>query len=175
MWWVRRVGNHGDAVLGKEFPDPQGRVAWRIVVVQKPGTGRPFPTNCISKAFAERLCRQSDSCSGVGEETRDAPDPPRQKEKAIVDGRAAIFKPGIPLRCLGPTQRCFFECLLLHFVRLCGRLTKFLAELDANTLLLQHIHFTIRRDNQDCTVDKLAHDWVKLPFAPLVCGVRGCC
>jgi hypothetical protein len=33
----------------------QGRVAWRIVVVQKPGTGRPFvmpfPTNCISKAL----------------------------------------------------------------------------------------------------------------------------
>jgi hypothetical protein len=30
-------------------------VAWRIVVVQKPGTGRPFvrpfPTNCISKAL----------------------------------------------------------------------------------------------------------------------------
>jgi hypothetical protein len=26
---------------------------------------------------AERLCRQSDSWSGVGEEIRDAPDPPR--------------------------------------------------------------------------------------------------
>jgi hypothetical protein len=30
-------------------------VAWRIVVVQKPGIGRqfvrPFPTNCISKAL----------------------------------------------------------------------------------------------------------------------------
>jgi hypothetical protein len=46
------VGNHGDAVLGQEFPDTQDRVAWRIVV-QKPGTGRPFvrpfPTNYISK------------------------------------------------------------------------------------------------------------------------------
>jgi hypothetical protein len=54
IWWVRRVGNHGDAVLCQEFPDIQGRVAWRIVVVQNPGTGRsfvrPFPTNCISKA-----------------------------------------------------------------------------------------------------------------------------
>jgi hypothetical protein len=52
---IRRVGSHGDAVLGQEFPDTQGRVAWRIVVVQKPGTGRPFlrpfPTNCISKAL----------------------------------------------------------------------------------------------------------------------------
>jgi hypothetical protein len=45
----------GDAVLGQEFPDTQGRVAWRIVVVQKPGTGRPFvrllPSNCILKAL----------------------------------------------------------------------------------------------------------------------------
>jgi hypothetical protein len=42
-------------VLGKEFPDTQGRVAWCIVVVQKPGTGRPFvrwfPKNCISMAL----------------------------------------------------------------------------------------------------------------------------
>jgi hypothetical protein len=42
-------------VLGQQFPDTQGRVAWRVVVVQKPGTGRPFvmpfPTNCISKAL----------------------------------------------------------------------------------------------------------------------------
>jgi hypothetical protein len=38
IWWERRVGNHGDAVLGQEFPDTQGRVAWRIVAVQKPGT-----------------------------------------------------------------------------------------------------------------------------------------
>jgi hypothetical protein len=42
-------------MLGHEFPDTQGRVARRIVVVQKPGTRRPFvrpfPTNCISKAL----------------------------------------------------------------------------------------------------------------------------
>jgi hypothetical protein len=42
-------------VLGQEFPDTQGRVARRIVVVQKPRTGRPyvrpFPTNCISEAL----------------------------------------------------------------------------------------------------------------------------
>jgi hypothetical protein len=42
-------------VLGQEFPDTQGRVAWRFVVVQKPDTGRPFvrpfPTNCIYKAL----------------------------------------------------------------------------------------------------------------------------
>jgi nitroreductase len=50
-----RVGNHGDAVLGQEFPDTHGSVAWRFVVVQKPGTRRsfvrPFPSNCISKAL----------------------------------------------------------------------------------------------------------------------------
>jgi hypothetical protein len=42
-------------VLGQEFPDTQGRVAWRTVVVQKPDTQRPFvrpfPMNCISKAL----------------------------------------------------------------------------------------------------------------------------
>jgi hypothetical protein len=42
-------------MLGQEFPDTPGRVAWLIVVVKKPGTGRPlvrpFPTNCISKAL----------------------------------------------------------------------------------------------------------------------------
>jgi hypothetical protein len=43
-------------------------------------------------------------------------------------------------------------------------------------LLLQHIHFTIQwRDKHDCTLDQLTHDWVKLPSAPLVCGVRRCC
>jgi hypothetical protein len=49
------MGNHRNAVLGQEFLETQGRVAWHIVVVQKLGTGRPFvipfPTNCISKAL----------------------------------------------------------------------------------------------------------------------------
>jgi hypothetical protein len=42
-------------VLGQEVPATNGHVAWRIVVEQKPGTGRPFVkpflTNCISKAL----------------------------------------------------------------------------------------------------------------------------
>jgi hypothetical protein len=42
-------------VLGQEFPDTQGHVAQHTVVVQKPGTGRPFVrlflTNCIPKAL----------------------------------------------------------------------------------------------------------------------------
>jgi hypothetical protein len=42
-------------VLGQEFPDAWGRVAWRIIVVLKPDTGRPFvrpfPMNCIPKAL----------------------------------------------------------------------------------------------------------------------------
>jgi hypothetical protein len=49
------VENQEDALLGQEFPDIQGCVAWHIVEVQKPGTGipfvRPFPMNCISKAL----------------------------------------------------------------------------------------------------------------------------
>jgi hypothetical protein len=74
------------------------------------------------------------------------------------------------LNAVSPNACCSISYLF------CGRLTKFLAELDANTLLLQHIHFTIRRrDKHDCTVDQLTHDWVKLPSAPLVCGVRRCC
>jgi hypothetical protein len=79
------VGNHGDAVLGQEFPDTQGRMAWRTVVVQKPGTGRPFVRtflmNCILKALQNvSVGRQSDSWSGVGEEIRDAPDPLHQRK-----------------------------------------------------------------------------------------------
>jgi hypothetical protein len=42
-------------VLGQEFPDTQGHVAWRNVVVQKTGTERPFLRlflmNCILKAL----------------------------------------------------------------------------------------------------------------------------
>jgi hypothetical protein len=32
------------------------------------------------EGVAERLCRQSDSWLGVGEETRDTPDPTRQRK-----------------------------------------------------------------------------------------------
>jgi hypothetical protein len=32
------------------------------------------------EGVGERLCRQSDSWPGVGEETRDTPDPPRQSK-----------------------------------------------------------------------------------------------
>jgi hypothetical protein len=35
------------------------------------------------EGVAERLCRQSDTWSGVGEETRDAPDHPRQRKRAV--------------------------------------------------------------------------------------------
>jgi hypothetical protein len=34
------------------------------------------------EGVVERLCRQSDSWSGVGEETRDAPAPPRQRKRS---------------------------------------------------------------------------------------------
>jgi hypothetical protein len=36
------------------------------------------------EGVAERLCRQSDSWSGVGEETRDTPDPPRQRKRSAL-------------------------------------------------------------------------------------------
>jgi hypothetical protein len=36
------------------------------------------------EGVAERLCRQSDSWSGVGEETRDAPDSLRQRKRSAL-------------------------------------------------------------------------------------------
>jgi hypothetical protein len=36
------------------------------------------------ESIAERLCRQSDSWSGIGEETRDAPDPRRQRKRSAL-------------------------------------------------------------------------------------------
>jgi hypothetical protein len=36
------------------------------------------------EGIAERLYRQSDSWSGFGEETRDAPDPPRQRKRLAL-------------------------------------------------------------------------------------------
>jgi hypothetical protein len=65
----------------------------------------------------EGLCRQSDSWSGVGEETRDAPDPPRQRKRSALSchltglASLSVFLSGIPLKYLGPTQRCFSEYL----------------------------------------------------------------
>jgi hypothetical protein len=143
---------------------------------------RPFPKNCISKTLQNGYVDSLIHGLELGKKLV-MHQTLRVQESGrpacvwiIVDGRAAILKSGIPLKCLGPTQRCFSECLLWHFVRFCGRLTKFLAEVDANTFLLEHIHFAIRRrDKHNCTVDQLPHDRVKLPSAPLVCDVRRCC
>jgi hypothetical protein len=136
------------------------------------------------KGVAERLCRQSDSWSGVGEETRDAPDPPRQIKRSALSwhltGLASFSSAEVTTASSIVTTFVLSQGRhhkpMIHPVSFCGRITKFLADLDANTLLLQHIHFTVRRrDNHDCTVDQLTHDWDKLPLAPLVCGVRRCC
>ena len=91
----------------------------------------------------------------------------------IICGSAAIFKMAILLKCLASTQCTFSECLLLHLVKFCGLLTKFPAELNAKTLLLQHIQFIIwRRHKHTCTVDQLAHNSVNLSHTALVCSVR---
>jgi hypothetical protein len=137
------MGNHRDAVLGQEFPDTQGRLAWRIVMVQKPGTGRsfvrPFLTNFISKALqngyvdspffglvlGKKLVMPNDKFSSsafslivkcwfpqITALTRSTVSLVRAVDLWIVGERAAIFKSGIPLICLGPTQHCFSKCLL---------------------------------------------------------------
>jgi hypothetical protein len=80
------VGNHGDAVLGEEFPDTSGP---RGMAHCHGAESRDRKTICEAvsdelnlEGVAERLCRQSDSWSGVGEETRDAPDPLRQRKRS---------------------------------------------------------------------------------------------
>jgi hypothetical protein len=194
--WERRRSRRGQNLVSKTGGEPRGCCAWPRIPWHSGPRGmahchgaesRYQKTICeaVSKelhleSVVEQLCRQSDSWSGVGEETRDASDPPRQRKWSALSwhltGLASLSSAEVTTASSIVTQRCFSECLLSHFVRFCGRLTKFLAELDANTLLLQHIPFTIwRRDKHDCTVDQLTHDWVKLPTAPLVCGVRRCC
>jgi len=47
---------------------------------------------------------------------------------------------------------------------------------NARALLLQHIYFTMPdTEEHACIVDHLAHCWVTLAAAPLVCNVRGWC
>jgi len=47
---------------------------------------------------------------------------------------------------------------------------------NAQTLLLQHMHFTMpHREEHAYIVDHLARYWVTLPAAPLVCNIRGWC
>jgi hypothetical protein len=49
------MGSHWDEVLGQEFSNTQGLEAWRLVMVQEPGTVRsfmrPFPTNFTLNAL----------------------------------------------------------------------------------------------------------------------------
>jgi hypothetical protein len=63
------------------------RDSWRGAARCRGAEARYWKTICEAgsnelhlKGVAERLCRQSDSWSGIGEETYDAPDPPRQRK-----------------------------------------------------------------------------------------------
>jgi hypothetical protein len=180
---VRRVGNRRDAVLGQEFSVTEGRVAWRIVVVQKPGTRRPFvrpfPMICISKALQNSYVDSLIHGLALGKklvmhQTLHV----EESDQHCLDiwlNLPRVLRPRWRQRL--PLWRHLF---CLRFIAInpwfipCDN-AKFLAELDANMLHLQHIHFTIRwRDKHDRIVDQLTHDWVKLPPAPLVCGVRCC-
>jgi hypothetical protein len=87
-------------LVSKAGGEPRGCCAWpRIPSHSGPrgmmhcrGTeARYWKTICEAlsdelhlEGVAERLCRQFDSWSGVEEETRYAPDPPRQRERSVL-------------------------------------------------------------------------------------------
>jgi hypothetical protein len=68
------------------------------------------------EGVAERLCRQSDSWSGIGEETRDVPDPPCQRKQSVLSrhltGLALLSSVEVTTAYSLVTHRCFSECLL---------------------------------------------------------------
>jgi hypothetical protein len=94
----RGISHRGPNLVNKAGGEPRGCCAWpRITRHSGPrGMGhcrsaeaRYRKTICEAvseklylEGVAERLCRQSDSWSGVGEETRDAPDPPCQTKRS---------------------------------------------------------------------------------------------
>jgi hypothetical protein len=160
--WGRGRSCRGPNLVSKVGGEPWGSCAWpripwhsglRGIVHCHSAEARYRKTICEAfsdelhlEGVAERLCRQSDSWSGIGEETRDAPDPPHQRKRSAfswhLTGLASLSSAEVTMASSTVTQRCFSECLLQHFVHFCGCLTKFLAELDANMLLLQHTNGT---------------------------------
>jgi hypothetical protein len=113
--WIKRVGNHRDALLGQEFPDAQDHVAWRIAVVQKTICEAISDELHLEGIVASNLCDcqtsvLTDYCIDMVNSLIGSCH--WWPVWIIVDGRAAIFKSGIPLKCLGPIQCCFSECLL---------------------------------------------------------------
>lgn len=61
----------------------------------------------------------------------------------------------------------FLQSLCCTFLSVCGH-TKFQAEINANMLVLQQNHFTLKQRKKFCTVDNLTYDRVNLPPAHLV-------
>jgi hypothetical protein len=65
---------------------------------------RPFPTNCISKALQKGYVDSLIHGLALGKKLVMHQTLRVKEAIIIVDERAAIFKSGIPLKCLGPTQ-----------------------------------------------------------------------
>jgi hypothetical protein len=98
--WGRGRSFRGPNLVIKAGGEPRGCYAWpripwhsvpRGMVYCRGAEARYRKTTCEAisdelhlEGIAERLCRLSDSWFGVGEETSDAPDPPRQRKRSAL-------------------------------------------------------------------------------------------
>jgi hypothetical protein len=96
--WGRGRSRRGPNTVSKAGGEPQGSCAWpripwhsgpRGMAHCRSAEARYWKTICEAisdelhlEGVAERSCRQSDSWSGVEEETCNAPDPPRQRKRS---------------------------------------------------------------------------------------------
>ena len=78
----------------------------------------------------ERFCTECDIYYGLGEEILYAQDPPCQRVISVILNFDRYW--GLPLTCLGPTQKCFSECSLEQLVGFCDYCTKFMVQCHAN-------------------------------------------
>jgi hypothetical protein len=98
--WGRGRSRRGRNMVSRAGREPRGCYAWpRIPLHSEPrgkahchgAEARYRKTICEAvsdelhlKCVAERLYRQTDSLSGVGEESHDAPDPPRHRKRSAL-------------------------------------------------------------------------------------------
>jgi hypothetical protein len=182
--WGRGRSHRGPNLVSKAGGEPHGCCAWPripwhsglhdIVMVQKPGTGRPFVrpflTNCISKALQNRVWFMVWHWGRNSWCTR--PSAPKKAISTVLtfDRTCLAFS----MSQMSWTDSTLFLWMLVvafHMFLWPSYQVSGRTWCKQNTLLLQHLHFTIwRRDKHKCTADQLTHNWVKLPPAPLVCG-----
>jgi hypothetical protein len=130
--WGRGRSHRGPNLMSKVGGEPRGCCAWPRIPWHSGPRGmahchgmeaRYWTTVCEAvsdelhlEGVPERLCKPSHSWSGIGEETRDAPDTLHQiKWSALswrLTGLASLSSAEVTTASSIVTQRCFFECLL---------------------------------------------------------------